>query len=221
MLAAIVAGTIAVMAILQKKTADNRAEWWRRSQWMMERILTGNNDEKTIGLLMLAHQVKSKLATDEDIQLFDTLLSSLRGFASRPPEPKAPDSSRVGAEVVDEGHQDDRRRDRLDRAGNRFLGLQTDRADNGEGGGGSMLVRFLRRLLGPGYNARSSVSAAKGGPDFDPRQIQQPYSRPEARAESDSEHRVQVAAARLRVSIDERLGRETPPEVKELASEEI
>jgi hypothetical protein len=34
-----------------------------------------------------------------------------------------------------------------------------------------------------------------------------------------SEHRVQVAAAKLRVALDERLGRPTPPKTKALAKE--
>ena len=34
-----------------------------------------------------------------------------------------------------------------------------------------------------------------------------------------SEHRVQVAAAKLRVTLDERLGRPTPPRTKALAKE--
>ncbi|MDQ1593452.1 MAG: hypothetical protein QOH40_8 [Arthrobacter pascens] len=36
-----------------------------------------------------------------------------------------------------------------------------------------------------------------------------------------AEHRVQVAAARLRVTLDERLGRETPAKTKALAQEPI
>lgn len=36
-----------------------------------------------------------------------------------------------------------------------------------------------------------------------------------------AEHRVQVAAARLRVTLDERLGRETPARTKALAKEPI
>ncbi|WP_285242862.1 hypothetical protein [Pseudarthrobacter sp. fls2-241-R2A-127] len=36
-----------------------------------------------------------------------------------------------------------------------------------------------------------------------------------------AEHRVQVAAARLRVTLDERLGRETPAKTKALAKEPI
>lgn len=36
-----------------------------------------------------------------------------------------------------------------------------------------------------------------------------------------AEHRVQVAAARLRVTLDERLGRPTPAETKALAKEDL
>ena len=36
-----------------------------------------------------------------------------------------------------------------------------------------------------------------------------------------SQHRVQVAAARLRVTLDERLGRPTPARTKDLAKEEL
>ncbi|RKR29795.1 hypothetical protein [Arthrobacter oryzae] len=36
-----------------------------------------------------------------------------------------------------------------------------------------------------------------------------------------SQHRVQVAAARLRVTLDERLGRPTPAATKALAKEEL
>lgn len=36
-----------------------------------------------------------------------------------------------------------------------------------------------------------------------------------------AEHRVQVAAARLRVALDERLGRSTPAETKALSKEDL
>jgi len=36
-----------------------------------------------------------------------------------------------------------------------------------------------------------------------------------------SQHRVQVAAARLRVTLDERLGRPTPAQTKALAKEDL
>lgn len=42
---------------------------------------------------------------------------------------------------------------------------------------------------------------------------------PSAERDAAAEHRVQVAAARLRVVLDERLGRSTPASTKELAKE--
>lgn len=38
---------------------------------------------------------------------------------------------------------------------------------------------------------------------------------------SAADHRVQVAAAKLRVALDERLGRPTPPKTKALAKEDF
>ncbi len=46
-------------------------------------------------------------------------------------------------------------------------------------------------------------------------------SKPVQRKTNPAEHRVQVAAARLRVTLDERLGRETPAKTKALAKEPI
>lgn len=46
-------------------------------------------------------------------------------------------------------------------------------------------------------------------------------AKPAARKATPAEHRVQVAAARLRVTLDQRLGRETPARTKALAKEPI
>lgn len=46
-------------------------------------------------------------------------------------------------------------------------------------------------------------------------------AKPAKKKVSPAEHRVQVAAARLRVTLDERLGRETPARTKALAKEPI
>ena len=46
-------------------------------------------------------------------------------------------------------------------------------------------------------------------------------AKPAGKKTTPAEHRVQVAAARLRVTLDERLGRETPARTKALAKEPI
>lgn len=44
---------------------------------------------------------------------------------------------------------------------------------------------------------------------------------PAKKSTTPAQHRVQVAAARLRVTLDQRLGRETPAKTKALAKEPI
>lgn len=44
---------------------------------------------------------------------------------------------------------------------------------------------------------------------------------PSTKNSSAADHRVQVAAAKLRVALDERLGRPTPPKTKALAKEDF
>jgi hypothetical protein len=46
-------------------------------------------------------------------------------------------------------------------------------------------------------------------------------AKPAKKKATPAEHRVQVAAARLRVTLDERLGRETPAKTQALAKEPI
>jgi len=46
-------------------------------------------------------------------------------------------------------------------------------------------------------------------------------AKPAKKTGTAAEHRVQVAAARLRVTLDQRLGRETPAKTKALAKEPI
>ena len=46
-------------------------------------------------------------------------------------------------------------------------------------------------------------------------------TKPAGKKPTPAEHRGQVAAARLRVTLDERLGRETPAKTKALAKEPI
>jgi hypothetical protein len=46
-------------------------------------------------------------------------------------------------------------------------------------------------------------------------------AKPATKKATPAEHRVQVAAARLRVTLDQRLGRETPARTKALAKEPI
>jgi hypothetical protein len=52
----LIVGTVATVGVLftwrQKNNADNRAEWWRRTAWAIERTFSDNNTEAELGFLM-------------------------------------------------------------------------------------------------------------------------------------------------------------------------
>jgi hypothetical protein len=130
------------LELIQKTRADSRAEWWRRTQWALDRALEPDEDVKALGLGALAVLAQSELASAEELELLDIAWKAVNG--------EGPDGAVA--------------RERRDAAA-------------------------PRRTLSP-------PSAA-------------------------SEHRVQVAAAKLRVVLDERLGRPTPAKTKALSRTEF
>jgi len=120
----------------QKAVADDRAEWWKRTQWALDRALDEDGDSKALGLAALDVLARSELARNEELELLDIAWESVNG---------AVESTGNGQHVA-------------------------------------------AQVTGP---------AAL------------------------SHHRVRVAAARLRVRLDDRLGRTTPPGTAALAKEAL
>ena len=120
----------------QKAVADDRAEWWKRTQWALDRALDEDGDSKALGLAALDVLARSELARNEELELLDIAWESVNG---------AGESTGNGQHVT-------------------------------------------AQVTGP---------AAL------------------------SHHRVRVAAARLRVRLDDRLGRTTPPGTAALAKEAL
>jgi hypothetical protein len=118
----------------QKAVADDRAEWWKRTQWALDRALDEDLDGKALGLAALDVLARSELARNEELELLDIAWESVNG------------------------------------------------AEESTG-------------------SRQHVSAKSSG------------------SAAIAQHRVQVTAARLRVRLDERLGRTTPPATAALAKE--
>jgi hypothetical protein len=96
-------------ALRQKTEADSRAEWWRRTQWALDRALDQDEGTKALGLATLDVLARSELARQEELELFDIAWKNV-----------------AGDENGDEnGHED--------RSGQEFLSV--DSADNiGENG---------------------------------------------------------------------------------------
>lgn len=118
----------------QKAVADDRAEWWKRTQWALDRALGEDGDSKALGLAALDVLARSELARNEELELLDIAWESVYGAGES---------------------------------------------------------------TGSGQNVAAQVTGSAAL----------------------SHHRVLVAGARLRVRLDDRLGRTTPPGAAALAKE--
>ena len=125
----------------QKSDADSRSEWWRRTQWAMDRALAGEDDVKALGLAALSVLSQSELAREEELRLLDVAWKSV---------------------------------------------IETDED-----------IEVLPARPNAATADRTSASAVS------------------------SDRRVQGAAAKLRVALDRRLGRQTPKWIKNLAEEDF
>jgi len=54
------------LTIRQRYRADRKDQWWKRTQWAFDLLLTGDEDREVIGLLVLAQQAAAKAADTED-----------------------------------------------------------------------------------------------------------------------------------------------------------
>ncbi|WP_285242863.1 hypothetical protein [Pseudarthrobacter sp. fls2-241-R2A-127] len=66
-------------ALQQKTAADSRAEWWRRTQWALDRALDPDEGTKALGLATLEVLARSELARTEELELFDIAWKSVSG----------------------------------------------------------------------------------------------------------------------------------------------
>lgn len=125
-------------ALRQRSDADDRAEWWKRTQWALDHALRGDPGSKALGLATLAVLAQSSLARDEELELLD-----------------------IAWQSVDEAGQN--------------------------------------AAFAPSARPAAGTGGQAGAPD----------------------RRLHVAAARLRVVLDGRLGRGTPPEATARARESL
>lgn len=56
----------AAITVRQRYQADRRDQWWKRTQWALELLLTGEEDSIVIALDVLTMQVQAKVADKED-----------------------------------------------------------------------------------------------------------------------------------------------------------
>lgn len=65
--------------LAHRQRADDRSEWWTRTQWALDRWNSENLDPSSGGALLLAALIKSKLADQEDKDLLRTAWKAGQG----------------------------------------------------------------------------------------------------------------------------------------------
>src|SRR6478736_7510321 len=71
LLGAGIAGYFAWRTLKQKAAADNRAEWWRRTQWALDAVYSGNKKRGTVGLKVLQVLGESDLAGPGELAVLE------------------------------------------------------------------------------------------------------------------------------------------------------
>ncbi|TYD00072.1 hypothetical protein FQ377_00965 [Arthrobacter echini] len=147
-------------ALGQRRRADDRAEWWRRTQWGIDAATSADPVRQEAGVKALLQLSSSELATEEDRLILDAI------WARDPlADPVAVlDGPTTGSDTGGSTHQ-------------------------------------------PKGMAMTDTARARPAPNGHPHD-----HRPADTV------RVSAAKARLRVALDEQLGRETPQSVKDAAT---
>lgn len=225
---AIVAAVIGGFTLWQRANAEERSEWWRSAQWAPDRALDDRPSTKSLGLATLEVLARSKLAHAEELELFDIAWASVN-------DPDGEDGANGGTvgylgpatsgPVVWSWTRAERmpRPDtRRPPSGRRFAGCMTGTLALKSPGAGSAAATAVDSggttelgIKQGGMAMSTNASVSKG--DHDPRHARKVRSQ----EITPQERRVQVAAARLRLTLDGRLGRVTPDEVKALAKEPL
>ncbi|KNH16592.1 hypothetical protein ACU18_13175 [Arthrobacter sp. ZBG10] len=85
-------------ALRQKTEADSRAEWWRRTQWALDRALDDDQGTKALGLATLDVLARSELAREEELELFDIAWKNVAGEENGEADGGTPGIPRVDVE---------------------------------------------------------------------------------------------------------------------------
>jgi hypothetical protein len=107
LLAALIAGWIAWRTLAQRREADRRDQWWKRTQWAIGLAMDPDFSRAVVGLVALRHLAASDLCTGEDYELLDkiggakidALTLSRESARRKAPEPHVPGHQAAGPEV--------------------------------------------------------------------------------------------------------------------------
>ncbi|WP_312980600.1 hypothetical protein [Corynebacterium sp.] len=97
LIVAIVAVVVAVATIRQKRRADNRAAWWARLQWTLDKITSPDEDDQMVGFRLLPVVTEASLDSPDDKQLAKAI-KELGDDLTTEDDPSNPDDDPVDSE---------------------------------------------------------------------------------------------------------------------------
>lgn len=97
LLGALVAGIIGWRTLRQRTRADNRAEWWKRTQWALDSSMSKDPRIAKMGLHVLTVLAGSELASPEELEI----------IAAASEEPLDKSAQQASAAPVDEALKGD------------------------------------------------------------------------------------------------------------------
>lgn len=71
LIAAAVGAFMALRTLRQKSVADNRSEWWKRTQWALDAVHSGDPKRGKVGLKVLQVLGESELAGDGELAVLE------------------------------------------------------------------------------------------------------------------------------------------------------
>ncbi|MDR7080774.1 hypothetical protein J2X01_000043 [Arthrobacter ginsengisoli] len=84
-------------ALAQQREADNRSEWWHRTQWALDSSLSADPNRAELGLGIMAVQAESELASPEELEIITVAwVDPLDRAPARPTIVPAPEAAAPG-----------------------------------------------------------------------------------------------------------------------------
>lgn len=98
LLAASIAAFVAWKSLKQKSLADDRSEWWQRTQWALDAVYSGDRKFGTAGLKVLQVLGESELAGDGELAVLEAAWEpALRAAEGALPDRRAVPEGREAA----------------------------------------------------------------------------------------------------------------------------
>ncbi|QOD06136.1 hypothetical protein [Pseudarthrobacter sp. BIM B-2242] len=103
LIGAVVAAIIGFRQIKQKREADNRAEWWKRTQWALDAVYSGDDRRGTVGLKVLTVLAESELAGKGELDVLEAAWENPLSEAEKQQTEAVTNAPELGGPLQDEG----------------------------------------------------------------------------------------------------------------------